>query len=237
MLVKRKQHFFNNRSKQYTHCYLHLMLVRKPKNNKPELFKDDPMQKKLVLASSSKYRKILLQKLFQDVESISPSIDERAISLDKPRDLAMELGARKARAVADMLQTDGLVIGSDQVAILDGQQLHKPGSTENNRKQLAHCSGKNVHFYTSVCLLDKEQDKLVCDCDETIVTFKQLSERDIDQYVSREPADDCAGGFKVEGLGISLFESINTNDPNALIGLPLIKLCSLLAEFGISPLD
>ena len=195
------------------------------------------MRKKLVLASSSKYRKILLEKLFQDVQSIAPSIDERAIQLDDPRELAIKLGASKARAVATKLKENGLIIGSDQVAILDGRQLHKPGDAKSNRKQLSSCSGKKVYFYTSICLLDKEQNQLACDCDETIVTFKHLSEHDIEQYVSREPAYDCAGGFRVEGLGISLFESIKTNDPNALVGLPLIKLCKLLAKFGISPLD
>jgi septum formation protein len=195
------------------------------------------MRKNLVLASSSKYRKTLLEKVFKDVHSIAPAIDERATRKSTPHELAIELGTQKAKSVASMLKGNNLIIGSDQVAILDGHQLHKPGNAENNIKQLASCSGKRVRFFTSVCLHDPEENTLRCDVDETIVTFKQLSEQDIQQYVSREPSYDCAGGFKVEGLGISLFESIETSDPNALVGLPLIKLCKLLGEYGISPLD
>lgn len=180
---------------------------------------------------------MLLEKLFQEVKCISPAIDERAVSLCEPRQLAIELGKLKAKAVADQLDDNCIIIGSDQVAILEDQQLHKPGDAENNKEQLARCSGKKVRFYTSICLLDKERGTLLCDCDETIVSFRNLSAHDIDTYVDREPAYDCAGGFKVEGLGITLFKSITTEDPNALVGLPLIKLCKLLADSGISPLD
>lgn len=195
------------------------------------------MQRKLVLASSSKYRKALIEKLFQNIESLSPMIDERAVQAPNPRELAIKLGSLKARAVGDQCTGDQLVIASDQVAVLDGHLLHKPGDAENNRKQLNTCSGKQVHFFTSICLFDSKQGELISDCDETVVSFKRLSERDIAKYVAREPAYDCAGGFKVEGLGITLFDSIKTEDPNALIGLPLIKLCNLLSRFGISPLD
>ena len=164
-------------------------------------------------------------------------IDERAIDAPTPRELALKLGELKAKAIAGKHPTKSIIIASDQIAILEGQQLHKPGNRENNRKQLEACSGKQVHFFTSVCLLEPESGKTLLECDETIVTFKDLSNSEIENYVEREPANDCAGGFKVEGLGIALFESIETEDPNALIGLPLIKLCRLLSEFGINPLN
>lgn len=195
------------------------------------------MKKKLILASSSKYRKVLLEKLFRTLKCDAPMIDERAIVAPTPRELAIKLGELKAKAIADKHTLNSIIIASDQVAMLDGKQLHKPGDRDSNRKQLEECSGKQVHFFTSVCLLEPESGKVLFDCDATVVTFKHLSNREIENYVEREPAYDCAGGFKVEGLGIALFESIETEDPNALMGLPLIKLCRLLEEFGISPLN
>ena len=195
------------------------------------------MQKKLILASSSKYRKALLQKLFRTLTCDAPMIDERAVVATPPRALAIKLGELKARAIAEKHSANSIIIASDQVAMLSDKQLHKPGNRDNNCKQLEECSGKQVHFFTSVYLLEPESGKTLFDCDETIVTFKNLSNREIESYVEQEPAYDCAGGFKVEGLGIALFESIETEDPNALIGLPLIKLCRLLKEFGVNPLD
>jgi len=195
------------------------------------------MQMPLILASSSKYRKNLLAKLFQNVQSIAPNIDERSFSSKSPAELAQILGTEKAFFVSKQHPSPALIIGSDQVAVLSNQVLHKPGSPEANIQQLEQCSGKRVHFYTSVCVINSETGKTLTDVDETVVEFRHLTTEQITEYLIREPAHDCAGGFKVEGLGISLFHSIKTEDPNALVGLPLIKLISILQEFGISPLN
>lgn len=195
------------------------------------------MNKKLILASSSKYRKAMLNRLFNDVECIAPTIDERATSAESPQALSRELGLLKANNVAQTLtenDTPSLIIGSDQVAVLGEQILHKPGNAEKNIEQLKACSGKTVNFYTSVCVLNSETLQSDCEVDTTIVQFRTLSQNEIEEYVAREPAQDCAGGFKVEGLGISLFESVESSDPNALVGLPLIELNRLLRSHGVN---
>lgn len=194
------------------------------------------MKPRILLASSSKYRQSLLKKLFNEVECLAPEIDERSIIESDPETLATKLAELKAQAALEKIKGRNtqsvLIIGSDQVAYCDEVFLHKPGSKENNCAQLAFCSGKTVTFYTAVSVLDSETQALKTRCDHTRVHFKTLSKDQIHSYVQREPAYDCAGGFKAEGLGITLFKEIESSDPNALIGLPLIQLCELLEEFG-----
>lgn len=187
---------------------------------------------KILLASGSTYRQKILQKLSLDFETASPQVKEQAMTGESARNLALRLCREKAFALKQKFP-EHYVIASDQVAILDSTQLHKPGNKENCVKQLTMSSGKKVDFYTSVGVLESNSGRFVSDIDHSYVTFKQLSHQQINNYIEIEQPFDCAGSFKVEGLGIALFKSINTDDPNAIIGLPLIKLIDLLAEFDI----
>jgi septum formation protein len=191
---------------------------------------------KLVLASTSRYRKALLDRLGLPFETMAPEVDETPLPGESPEALVSRLSRAKARAVAARLE-NALVIGSDQLAAVDGEVLGKPGTEENARAQLARLSGKEVTFLTGLCLARTasgntspgEDFQLV----ETPVRFRQLSQAQIADYVAREQPLDCAGAFKSEGLGIALFERIGGEDPNALIGLPLIALCSMLERAGL----
>jgi septum formation protein len=188
----------------------------------------------LVLASTSRYRRELLARLTSHVRCIAPQVDETAATGEAPAALATRLAAAKARDVA--ARTPGaLVIGSDQVADLAGQILGKPGSEQNARQQLAACSGREVVFHTALCLLDTRAGaRTHAAIDTTRVRFRDLATEEIARYVQREQPLDCAGSFKSEGLGIALFERIESADPTALIGLPLIALCRLLRETGVA---
>ena len=188
--------------------------------------------KRLVLASSSQYRQQLLSKLGIPFETASPCIDETAITGESPMQLSIRLAEEKARALQLQFPSH-LIIGSDQVAFLEGVQLCKPGNHERTVAQLRATSGKTVAFFTSVCVLDSATGEALTETDKTTVQFRPLSETKIERYVSLERPFDCAGGFKSEGLGIALFEKLETTDPNALIGLPLIKLVGLLGKFGL----
>lgn len=154
---------------------------------------------------------------------------------ESPAALAMRLAGQKALAVARR-HADAVVIGSDQVASLDACVLGKPGTEERALAQLLACSGKEVEFLTAVAVLSDGGRQQRIDLDHTRVQFRRLSEPALREYVRREQPLDCAGAFKCEGLGIALFESIHADDPSALIGLPLIRLCSLLADAGIDVL-
>lgn len=188
---------------------------------------------KLVLASSSPYRKDLLAKLGLLFEAVSPSIDESPQPHETPEDLALRLAKEKAQALAKKFSTH-LIIGSDQVAMLSGRQLTKPGDRDRAISQLRAASGRAVTFYTSICVLDSASEDAKLDLDRTIVHFRTLADSQIEHYVDRDRPFDCAGGFKSESLGIALFEKIETEDPNALIGLPLIRLIRLLEAFGVT---
>jgi MAF protein len=190
---------------------------------------------KVVLASSSEYRKQLLEKLPISFIIASPEIDEIAKYNESLQQLARRLAIAKAQAVQDQFKQH-LIIASDQVAILDGRQLTKPGGRKQTIEQLEACSSRSVDFYTSICLLDSASGKYYCDLDKTTVYFKELSKKQIIRYVDLDRPYDCAGGFKVEGLGIALFERIQGEDPNALIGLPTIKLINLFEQFGVTVL-
>lgn len=187
---------------------------------------------KLVLASSSPYRRELLNKLGLTFDTASPDIDETPLSGEAPMQTSMRLSLQKAAALAAEFPRH-LIIGSDQVAMLDGKPLNKPGSRENTIAQLAAASGKTVHFYTGVCVYDSRTGQHRVDCDRCAVTFRVLSPEQIERYVDLDRPFNCAGGFKSESLGIALFERIEGDDPNALIGLPLIKLIGLLEAFGV----
>ena len=189
----------------------------------------------LVLASSSSYRAGLLRRLVDDFDIVASAVDESALAAERPKETAIRLAAAKARAVATSL-SGRLIIGSDQVAELDGRPVGKPGTTGEAMAQLTRCSGKTMDFHTAVCVLDtrKAPAGLREACDTTRVQFRLLAEPEIRRYLERDRPFDCAGSFKAEQRGISLFESIETTDPSALIGLPLIALGRLLRGAGLS---
>ncbi len=188
----------------------------------------------LILASTSKYRKNLLSRLRLPFRCEAPGCDETPLPDEAPAALARRLGFEKASAVAQHIP-QALVLGGDQVAELDGEVLGKPGTSERACAQLAACSGRTVRFYTSMCLLgpDHWQWQHLAPYE---VTFRSLNAREIENYVALDQPLDCAGSFKWESLGTSLFESMKGDDPTALEGLPLIALCRGLREAGIDPL-
>ncbi|HEY0197700.1 MAG TPA: Maf family nucleotide pyrophosphatase [Rhodanobacter sp.] len=186
----------------------------------------------IVLASTSRYRAELLRRLFPEFEQCSPGTDEAALPDEPPATRALRLAMAKATAAANGLD-DALVIGSDQVAELHGRILDKPGTHENACAQLAASAGHAVNFHTALCVLDTRTDRQHTHVDHTRVVFRRLSAEEIDRYVEREQPLDCAGSFKCEGLGISLFERIDNHDPSALIGLPLIALARLLRDCDV----
>lgn len=190
---------------------------------------------KLVLASSSPYRKQLLAKLGLDFEAVSPSVDETPRLGETPVELALRLASEKAKALSKNFP-EHLIIGSDQVALLNGRQLTKPGDRDRAINQLRSAAGQTVAFHTGICVFHSGRNELKTDIEQTIVRFRALTDIQIQHYVDRDQPFDCAGGFKSEGLGIALLESIDGQDPNALVGLPLIRLVRLLEAFGVSVL-
>jgi len=188
--------------------------------------------KKLILASSSIDRKNLLQKLKLEFISVAPDINEQPKRNEHPRELVLRLAKEKAHALKSDYPNH-LIISSDQVASFDNHIPGKPGSYSNTVKQLKRQSGKAVNFYTSICVLDTDSGVYYIDIDLCTAYFKELSEQQITHYVKSDTPFNCAGGFKSEGLGISLFNKITGEDPNALIGLPLIKLIKILEKFDV----
>ncbi|MEO9077953.1 MAG: Maf family protein [Rhodanobacter sp.] len=184
---------------------------------------------RIVLGSTSRYRAELLRRLVPEFEQIASGADEAPLPGEAPAPCALRLAIAKAEAVAHG-QAASLVIGSDQVAELDGTVLGKPGTVERACRQLAVSSGREVHFHTALCLVDTRDGRRYTHVDHTRVRFRVLHADEISRYVEREQPLDCAGSFKCEGLGISLFETIDNCDPTALIGLPLIALARLLRE-------
>ena len=187
----------------------------------------------LILASTSTYRRELLKKLHVDFITCSSAIDESPQAHEQPGDLALRLSISKAQAAAKTYSNHWL-IGSDQVAACENNLLGKPGNPETAFQQLKAQSGKRVSFYTAVCLLDSATGKYIADIDICHVHFRTLSDQQIQRYLALEQPYDCAGSFKSEGYGITLFNKIEGDDPNALIGLPLIKLIKLLDQFGLA---
>ncbi len=191
-------------------------------------------QVKLILASSSPYRRQLLERLGLPFECISPEIDETPIEGEVPEQLAKRLAMEKAQCIAEQYP-DAVVVGSDQVAWLEGRQLHKPGNAQTNIQQLMACSGKTATFFTGLALYQNKGIRQAT-VERYEARFRHLSRDQIEHYVEREQAFHCAGGFKMEGLGIALFEHLRGDDPNTLIGLPLIRLCAMLEEAGLQVL-
>ncbi|MCP3869997.1 MAG: septum formation inhibitor Maf [Gammaproteobacteria bacterium] len=188
---------------------------------------------RLVLGSTSRYRKQLLERLGIDFTTASPSIDESAREGEKPEALVVRLAESKARAAGSSFP-DSLIIGSDQVACIEGRMLGKPGTHKAAIAQLKKAAGKRVTFYTGLCLLNTATGAVQTVSEPFHVHFRPLTASQIENYLSKEQPYDCAGSFKSEGLGISLFERLEGDDPNALIGLPLIRLIDMLASEGIS---
>ncbi|REC96073.1 Maf family protein [Kushneria indalinina] len=189
----------------------------------------------LVLASGSASRRDLLDRLGLPFHHHSPDIDESPRDNETPRMLAERLSREKAYALAEHYPQH-LIIGSDQVASLDNDLLGKPGSIDKTRQQLQRFSGRRVNFLTGLALLDTRRDHCATHVDLTCVDIRALSPQEIEGYIKKEPATDSAGGFYMERLGMALFDNIDTTDPSALIGLPLIALCRLLREAGVNPL-
>ena len=185
----------------------------------------------LILASTSPYRRELLQRLGMPFQCISPDVDEIALADEQPQDLAGRLALQKAQAVSPKYR-GSLVIGSDQVAALDGKLLGKPGTHSAAFEQLQNCSGREVHFFTGVALVCASSGLVSTHVEPFKVRFRNLQEAQIENYLRREEPYDCAGSFKCEGLGIVLFEQLNGNDPTSLQGLPLIALTTMLLNCG-----
>ena len=189
----------------------------------------------IVLASSSPYRKDLLSKILDNFTCESPNIEEAQIPSESFEEMAERLSFEKAKAL-ESKHPNSLIIGSDQVASIDEQILRKPGNADKNFEQLKLCQGKTAHFYTGLCLLNTRTGKHQSSVEHYATKFRTLSTPQLKNYIEKEKPFNCAGGFKMEGLGISLFEAIEGKDPNILIGLPLIRLIDMLENEGISVL-
>lgn len=184
----------------------------------------------LILASSSQYRRKLLSRLQLPFESHSPDIDESPKSGESPEDMVKRLSEEKARALARQYNNH-FIIGSDQVAVLGANVLTKPGGFDAAFEQLNSQSGKRVLFLTGLALLNTNTNIIQVDMITTEVAFRQLTNQEITDYLNQDEPYDCAGSFKSEGLGITLFEGIYGTDPTALVGLPLIRLGEMLRDF------
>jgi len=187
----------------------------------------------LVLASTSPFRRELLTRLGLPFETADPGTDEAALYGEAPEATALRLSEAKARAVAARYP-DALIIGSDQIACLDGQVFGKPGNHENAVKQLKAMRGRTVNFFTGLCLFNARTGNVQLRGVPTLVTFRNLSDDEIESYLRKEHPYNCAGSAKAEGLGIAVIARMAGEDPNALIGLPLIALCDLLRIENIS---
>jgi septum formation protein len=185
-----------------------------------------PYAPKIVLASTSPFRRELLARLGLPFEIADPAVDETSRPGETPEATALRLSEEKARAVASRFP-DALIIGSDQVACLDGQIFGKPGTHENAVRQLQTMRGRSVNFFTGLCLFNARTGVAHLRGVPTLVTFRNLSDTEIENYLRKERPYNCAGSAKSEGLGIAVIARMDGEDPNALIGLPLISLCDL----------
>jgi MAF protein len=188
---------------------------------------------RLILASTSSYRAQLLDKLGLAYETCSPNVDETPLENEDAKSLVMRLAESKAKAGYN--ESNALVIGSDQVCVIDGKIIGKPGNRENAITQLKSQSDKTIHFYTGLALFNTKTKTCQTRLDTFSVTFRALSEEQITRYVDIEQPYFCAGSFKSEGLGIALFSELSGKDPNTLVGLPLIDLVDMLANEGVHP--
>ena len=191
----------------------------------------NPSAPSIFLASSSQYRRGLLDRFLDEYEAVSPRIDESNEEGLGPQELASYLARKKAETVS-VNARDALVIGADQLAVLDDQVLGKPGDHQKAIEQLLAASGKTVTFLTAVCILDTIGRTRHEHVDHTSVRFRQFDRRLAEVYLRHDEPYDCAGSFKLEGAGFVLFESVDTDDPTALIGLPMIWVAGRLLELG-----
>lgn len=188
---------------------------------------------RLILASTSQFRRELLSRLQLPFEAVAPDADETALPGETPAGTAIRLAEVKARAVAARFP-DALIIGSDQVAACGDERFGKPGTRANARQQLRRMSGHEVVFHTGLCLLNAASGRLHVTEVQTHVGFRELSDSEIESYLDKEDAINCAGSAKSEALGISLLRYLRGDDPNALVGLPLIALCDMLRAEGVA---
>ncbi len=191
----------------------------------------NPTAPLIVLASSSPYRRDLLDRFLDSYEAIDPEVDETNVDELPPKKLSRQLARKKAEAVA-ITSRNALVIGADQVAVLEGKVLGKPGDHARAVEQLLAASGKTVKFMTSVCILDPVGRARYEHTDRTAVQFRHFDRRLADAYLRHDEPYDCAGSFKLEGAGFVLFESVQTDDPTGLIGLPMIWVADRLLKLG-----
>jgi septum formation protein len=191
----------------------------------------NPAAAPIVLASSSIYRRGLLDRFLDEYEAVSPTVDEYDDGTELPEHLAARLAREKAEAVSST-HRDSLIIGADQVAVLDDQVLGKPGDHQRAIEQLLAVSGRSLRFLTAVCVLDPVGRTRHEHIDHTAVRFRQFDLRLAETYLRHDEPYDCAGSFKIEGAGFVLFESVQTDDPTALIGLPMIWLAETLRTLG-----
>ncbi|MDR2224383.1 MULTISPECIES: Maf family protein [Providencia] len=191
--------------------------------------------KSIILASTSPYRQSLLKKLGLPFLASPPNIDESPVLNESAQALVMRLSHAKAAALAKQYPQH-LIIGSDQVCVIDGKIVGKPHTFENAFKQLKAASGNKITFYTGLCLLDSATGKFNLQCELFDVYFRQLTDQEITNYLYKEEPFQCAGSFKSEGLGITLFDRLDGRDPNTLIGLPIILLLDMLRQHDVNPL-
>jgi septum formation protein len=191
-----------------------------------------PPNRRLILGSTSVYRRELMNRLRIPFDVQAPDVDETALSGESPLQLAQRLALVKAHAVAQKFP-DSVVIGSDQVADLEGLALGKPGNFERATVQLRQMRGKTVVFHTALAVVCHATGFVAQDCASVNVVFRDLSDDEITAYLRAETPYDCAGSAKSEGLGIALLASINSDDPTALVGLPLIRTCNMLRAAGL----
>jgi len=195
----------------------------------------NPTAPAIVLASSSPYRRDLLDRFLEDYETVSPDVDESNDQGLRPKKLARYLARKKAEAAA-VIARGSLIIGADQLAVLNGEVLGKPGDHQRAVEQLLAASGHVVTFLTAVCILDPIGRTRYEHTDKTTVRFRDFDRRLADAYLHHDEPYDCAGSFKLEGAGFVLFESVTTDDPTALIGLPMIWVADVLLKLGyLSP--
>lgn len=193
------------------------------------------MSVSIVLASTSPFRRELLKKVVQKFTVAAPLVDETPQFNESPEHLVERLAIAKAKALAEEYPAH-VLIGSDQVAVVDGVILGKPGSSEKAQQQLQTMRGKTVTFLTGLAVYNSAEDKLQAAVEPFYVTFRDITDAEINAYVQREQPLNCAGSFKSEALGISLFSRLHGDDPNTLVGLPLIRLLAMLRNWGINPL-
>jgi septum formation protein len=191
----------------------------------------NPASAPIVLASSSSYRRGLLDRFLDDYESVSPKVDESDNGTEPPEHFVARLAREKAEAVSRS-HRDALIIGADQIAVLEGRLIGKPGGHNRAVEQLLAASGKSMQFLTAVCVLDPVGRTRHEHIDRTTVRFRQFDLRLAETYLRHDEPYDCAGSFKVEGAGFVLFESVQTDDPTALVGLPMIWLAATLRRLG-----